>query len=50
MTLSAAFFVDATTHRVRSLSGPADYCAYPVASVESEALNLPEKLPPGVSL
>jgi len=28
----------------------ADYCAYPVASVESEALNLPEKLPPGVTL
>ncbi|ALM53645.1 succinylglutamate-semialdehyde dehydrogenase [Halomonas huangheensis] len=28
----------------------ADYCAYPVASVESEVLNLPEKLPPGVTL
>ncbi|MEQ6916348.1 succinylglutamate-semialdehyde dehydrogenase [Halomonas aquatica] len=28
----------------------ADYCAYPVASMESEALNLPEKLPPGVVL
>ncbi|WP_417329076.1 succinylglutamate-semialdehyde dehydrogenase [Halomonas cupida] len=28
----------------------ADYCAYPVASVESEALTLPEKLPPGVTL
>jgi|TARA_B100000678_G_scaffold156892_1_gene131000 succinylglutamic semialdehyde dehydrogenase len=50
MTLSAAFFVDATTRLARSLSGTADYCAYPVASVESEALNLPEKLPPGVSL
>ncbi|HSH47074.1 MAG TPA: succinylglutamate-semialdehyde dehydrogenase [Halomonas sp.] len=28
----------------------ADYCAYPVASVESETLRLPEQLPPGVSL
>ncbi|MGO2131597.1 MAG: succinylglutamate-semialdehyde dehydrogenase [Halomonas sp.] len=28
----------------------ADYCAYPVASVESVALNLPDQLPPGVSL
>ncbi|QFU02930.1 N-succinylglutamate 5-semialdehyde dehydrogenase [Halomonas sp. THAF5a] len=28
----------------------ADYCAYPVASIESEALSLPDKLPPGVTL
>ncbi|HSH56990.1 MAG TPA: succinylglutamate-semialdehyde dehydrogenase [Halomonas sp.] len=28
----------------------ADYCAYPVASMESEALHLPDQLPPGVSL
>ncbi|GHE21835.1 succinylglutamate-semialdehyde dehydrogenase [Halomonas urumqiensis] len=28
----------------------ADYCAYPVASVEAEALSLPDNLPPGVSL
>ncbi|WP_372611536.1 succinylglutamate-semialdehyde dehydrogenase [Halomonas sp.] len=28
----------------------ADYCAYPVASMESEALSLPDKLPPGVRL
>lgn len=28
----------------------ADYCAYPVASVESEALALPDTLPPGVTL
>lgn len=26
----------------------ADYCAYPVASVEQERLSLPEKLPPGM--
>jgi succinylglutamic semialdehyde dehydrogenase len=26
----------------------ADYCAYPVASVESAQLKLPEKLPPGM--
>ncbi|WP_444999750.1 succinylglutamate-semialdehyde dehydrogenase [Halomonas mongoliensis] len=28
----------------------ADYCAYPVASMESEELHLPDQLPPGVSL
>jgi len=28
----------------------ADYCAYPVASMESEALVLPDTLPPGVTL
>ena len=28
----------------------ADYCAYPVASMESEVLSLPDKLPPGVTL
>ena len=28
----------------------ADYCAYPVASMESEDLHLPDQLPPGVSL
>ena len=28
----------------------ADYCAYPVASLESESMELPEKLTPGVSL
>lgn len=28
----------------------ADYCAYPVASVESEKLMLPEQLPPGLTL
>lgn len=28
----------------------ADYCAYPVASMEAEALELPDTLPPGVSL
>ncbi|ASP37290.1 succinylglutamate-semialdehyde dehydrogenase [Bacterioplanes sanyensis] len=28
----------------------ADYCAYPVASVEADAVTLPEKLAPGLSL
>ena len=28
----------------------ADYCAYPVASMEAEALALPDSLPPGVTL
>ena len=28
----------------------ADYCAYPVASMEAESLEMPETLPPGVSL
>jgi succinylglutamic semialdehyde dehydrogenase len=28
----------------------ADYCAYPVASVEADALTLPAKLPPGITL
>ena len=28
----------------------ADYCAYPVASMECEDLHLPDQLPPGVSL
>ena len=28
----------------------ADYCAYPVASVEAESLSLPEKLAPGLKL
>lgn len=28
----------------------ADYCAYPVASMEAETLTLPESLPPGVAL
>lgn len=28
----------------------ADYCAYPVASMESEAISLPEKLAPGIEL
>lgn len=28
----------------------ADYCAYPVASVESDGLTLPEQLPPGVTI
>ncbi len=28
----------------------ADYCAYPVASVESEQLTLPDNLPPGITL
>ncbi|MBZ9538902.1 succinylglutamate-semialdehyde dehydrogenase [Modicisalibacter tunisiensis] len=28
----------------------ADYCAYPIASMESESLALPGELPPGVSL
>ena len=28
----------------------ADYCAYPVASMEAETLVLPETLPPGVVL
>ncbi|QJQ96287.1 MULTISPECIES: succinylglutamate-semialdehyde dehydrogenase [Halomonadaceae] len=28
----------------------ADYCAYPVASMEAESLTLPDSLPPGVSL
>ena len=28
----------------------ADYCAYPVASVEADALALPDQLPPGISL
>ncbi|WJY07761.1 MULTISPECIES: hypothetical protein [Halomonas] len=36
--------------RVPAYISPADYCAYPVASMESEALSLPDKLPPGVTL
>ena len=28
----------------------ADYCAYPVASMEADTLEMPETLPPGVSL
>ena len=36
--------------RARSLAGAADYCAYPVASMESEDLQLPDQLPPGVVL
>ncbi|MGQ4879238.1 succinylglutamate-semialdehyde dehydrogenase [Billgrantia sp. LNSP4103-1] len=28
----------------------ADYCAYPVASMEAETLSLPDNLPPGVTL
>ncbi|MDR5897641.1 succinylglutamate-semialdehyde dehydrogenase [Halomonas vilamensis] len=28
----------------------ADYCAYPVASMEAQALEMPDTLPPGVSL
>ncbi|MBY5968671.1 succinylglutamate-semialdehyde dehydrogenase [Halomonas denitrificans] len=40
---------DSGNHRPSAFYA-ADYCAYPVASVESEALNLPDKLPPGVSL
>lgn len=28
----------------------ADYCAYPVASMEAESLEMPETLPPGVNL
>ncbi|CAM4043788.1 succinylglutamate-semialdehyde dehydrogenase [Vreelandella rituensis] len=28
----------------------ADYCAYPVASMESDSLEMPDTLPPGVSL
>ena len=28
----------------------ADYCAYPVASLESETISLPEKLAPGIQL
>lgn len=28
----------------------ADYCAYPIASMESESLALPDNLPPGVTL
>jgi succinylglutamic semialdehyde dehydrogenase len=28
----------------------ADYCAYPVASVENTQLKLPEKLPPGMEI
>jgi succinylglutamic semialdehyde dehydrogenase len=28
----------------------ADYCAYPIASLEQEALTLPETLPPGMTL
>ncbi|WP_417419990.1 succinylglutamate-semialdehyde dehydrogenase [Halomonas sp.] len=28
----------------------ADYCAYPVASMEADSLEIPETLPPGVSL
>jgi len=27
-----------------------DYCSYPVASIESERVSLPEKLPPGIML
>ena len=28
----------------------ADYCAYPVASIEAESLTLPVKRPPGINL
>ncbi len=28
----------------------ADYCAYPVASMEADSLEMPEKLPPGIKL
>nr|WP_297458977.1 succinylglutamate-semialdehyde dehydrogenase [uncultured Halomonas sp.] len=28
----------------------ADYCAYPIASVEADSLAMPDKLPPGVTL
>ncbi len=33
-----------------SLKTAADYCAYPIASMESAALALPDNLPPGVTL
>ncbi len=36
--------------RARSYKGAADYCAYPVASMESDDLHLPDQLPPGVTL
>lgn len=35
--------------RARSYQAAADYCAYPAASMESEALVPPETLPPGVT-
>ena len=34
----------------RALTGAADYCAYPVAPLESGTLSLPESLSPGVNL
>lgn len=40
---------DSGNHRPSAFYA-ADYCAYPVASMESEELHLPDQLPPGVSL
>ncbi|EAR62783.1 succinylglutamate-semialdehyde dehydrogenase [Neptuniibacter caesariensis] len=33
-----------------SASAAADYCAYPVASLQSEAMELPDSLPPGLHI
>ncbi|PMR68399.1 succinylglutamate-semialdehyde dehydrogenase [Halomonas heilongjiangensis] len=40
---------DSGNHRPSAFYA-ADYCAYPVASMESEDLHLPDQLPPGVVL
>ncbi len=40
---------DSGNHRPSAFYA-ADYCAYPVASMEAESLEMPETLPPGVTL
>lgn len=40
---------DSGNHRPSAFYA-ADYCAYPVASMEADSLEMPETLPPGVSL
>lgn len=40
---------DSGNHRPSAFYA-ADYCAYPVASMEADTLEMPETLPPGVSL
>ncbi|MGP9652871.1 succinylglutamate-semialdehyde dehydrogenase [Halomonas sp. AOP35-4E-18] len=40
---------DSGNHRPSAFYA-ADYCAYPVASMEADSLEMPEALPPGVSL
>ncbi|UYF98949.1 succinylglutamate-semialdehyde dehydrogenase [Halomonas sp. GD1P12] len=40
---------DSGNHRPSAFYA-ADYCAYPVASMEAESLEMPETLPPGITL